>query len=89
MSDEMIRHLEFIQGVINRMARNSFAIKGWAITLIAAIFVLGIGQSIAWYFFLIALLPALVFWGLDGYYLRQELLFRKLYDEVREATEEE
>lgn len=26
-----------IQGVINRMARNSFALKGWAVTLVAYI----------------------------------------------------
>ncbi len=30
----------------------------------------------------------LVFWGLDGYYLRQERLFRTLYDRVRTATED-
>jgi len=30
-----------------------------------------------------------VFWGLDGYFLRQERLFRKLYDHVRKLPEEE
>jgi hypothetical protein len=28
---------------------------------------------------LVALLPALTFWGLDGYFLAQERLFRRLY----------
>lgn len=37
-------------------------------------------------FLLVALLPALTFWGLDAYYLRQERLFRKLYDAVRKGT---
>ena len=32
MTEEQIKHLEFIQGIINRMNSNSFAIKGWAIT---------------------------------------------------------
>ena len=37
-------------------------------------------------FLLVALLPALTFWGLDAYYLRQERLFRKLYDAVWKGT---
>ena len=28
-------------------------------------------------------LPALIFWGLDAYYLQQERLYRALYDHVR------
>ena len=36
----------------------------------------------------VAFLPALAFWGLDGYFLRQERLFRKLYDHARAAAEE-
>lgn len=35
----------------------------------------------------LAYFPAIVFWGLDGFYLRQEKLFRKLYDKVRVADE--
>jgi hypothetical protein len=34
------KHLEMIQGVINRMARNLFFLKGWTTTLIAALFAL-------------------------------------------------
>lgn len=30
-----------------------------------------------------AFFPALAFWILDGYFLRQERLFRQLYDAVR------
>jgi hypothetical protein len=35
-----IAHLGFIQGVITRMGSNSFLLKGWSITLVAAIFAL-------------------------------------------------
>ena len=35
---------------------------------------------------MIAFLPALVFWILDAYYLQQERLFRKLYDEASLST---
>jgi hypothetical protein len=34
---------------------------------------------------LVALLPVVVFWLLDTYYLRQERLFRCLYEDARQA----
>ncbi|MEK7309547.1 MAG: hypothetical protein AAB038_01860 [Planctomycetota bacterium] len=76
------KHLEFIQSVINRMAVNSFWIKGWIITLVAALFVLSAKDSNNLYL-LIAFLPIPAFWILDGYYLWQERLFRALYNYVR------
>lgn len=38
MTDQKIKNLEMIQQVINRMANNSFTLKGWSITIIAGIF---------------------------------------------------
>ena len=38
--DKKIKHLELIQGVINRLATNSFQMKGWTVVLVAAILVL-------------------------------------------------
>lgn len=76
-----------IQGVINRMAQNSFMLKGWNVVIVSALFVFAAkGSQIL--FAYIALLPSLVFWGLDGYFLRQEKLFRKLYDRVRGLPED-
>ena len=34
--DRKIKHLEFIQGVINRLASDSFRMKGWSVVLVAA-----------------------------------------------------
>jgi len=82
------KHLEFIQAAVNRMASNLFLLKGWTITLIAALFVLAARDSDRTYF-LIAYLPALMFWALDGYFLSQERRFRALYDKVRELDESE
>ena len=31
--EQKIKHLEFIQTTINRMAGNSFLLKGWTVTL--------------------------------------------------------
>src|SRR2546428_5572109 len=83
--EQKVKHLEMIQAVVSRLAGNSFSIKGWSITLVSALFALAAKDANARYAAL-ALLPALCFWGLDAYYLRQERLFRKLYDAVRTAT---
>ena len=80
--EKRAKHLELIQGVINRLAGNSFSMKGWSITLVSALFALAAKDANVRYAAL-ALLPAICFWGLDTYYLRQERLYRKLYDAVR------
>ena len=69
--ENRIKHLELIQGIITRMAGNSFMLKGWAVTLVSGIFVLASKDTDKLYF-LVAYLPVLIFWGLDSYYLLQE-----------------
>lgn len=85
--DNKIKHLELVQGVINRMASNSFMLKGWAVTLISGIFVLA-GKDTDKLYFLVAYLPVIVFWGLDSYYLFQERLYRSLYDKICKSNED-
>lgn len=75
-------HLEFIQGVINRMARNSFLLKGWAVTLVSALVALSPGDAFKGDV-IVSYLPLIGFWILDAYFVRQERLFSKLYDAVR------
>lgn len=79
--DAKIAHLGFIQGVINRMGANSFLLKGWSVTLVAAIFALS-SKDADQKFVLLAYFPVFVFWMLDAFFLHQEKLFRKLYEEV-------
>lgn len=82
-SDEKLaKHVELVQGVINRMASNSFFLKGWSVTLVAGLFALAASGG-NWSYSVLGLLPSLSFWWLDAYYLRQERLFRKLHDAVR------
>ena len=89
MADEKKhKHLEFIQGVIIRLSTNSFVLKGWSVTLISALFALSAADSNQAFIFL-AYIPAIVFWGLDGFFLWQEQLYRKLYDDVRISKEED
>ncbi|MDD4352660.1 MAG: hypothetical protein PHU71_06850 [Candidatus Gracilibacteria bacterium] len=82
IEEKRIKHLEMIQGVINRLAGNSFAIKGWSITLVSALIAIAVDKSDGKFIF-IALLPAAIFWILDGYFLWQERLFRELHNAVR------
>lgn len=81
--ESKIAHLTFIQDIIKRMGSNSFLLKGWSITVIAALFALA-SQGANNILVIIAYLPALMFWGLDSFFLHQEKLFRKLYEKVAE-----
>ncbi|MFH1539131.1 MAG: hypothetical protein ABIH66_09240 [bacterium] len=83
-----IKHLEMIQVVIERMARNSFLLKGWSVVLVSAILAIAAGESKS-QIVVIAYLPAFVFWCLDGYLLRQKRLFCALYDVVGKKEEDE
>ena len=87
-NNNKITHLEMVQGIINRMASNSFMLKGWAVTLVAGIFALASKDTDKLYF-LIAYIPIVVFWGLDSYYLLQERLYRALYNKVRLLNEKD
>lgn len=86
--EKKLKHLEFIQNVINRMASNSFIIKGWCITLIVGLFAL-VEKEIIQNYILFSFIPLLFFWFLDAYFLKKEKEYRELYDDVREKEEEE
>jgi hypothetical protein len=77
-----IKHLDFIQAAINRMASNSFLLKGWAVTIAGALLALTFKEINAQYI-QISLAAVAGFWLLDSYYLSRERLFIKLYDHVR------
>jgi len=83
--EKVVRHLEIIQGVINRLGYDSFLIKGWSMTILAA-GIIFVARSdiksiyILWSF----IIPIVGFWFLDGNFLRNERLFRKVYDEIRQ-----
>jgi len=86
--EKKLKHLEMLQNIIDRMAGNSFSLKGWSVVLVSALLALAAGGSNT-HFVYLACLPSMMFWILDGYFLWQERLFRKLYDRVRTASESE
>lgn len=81
MTDEQIKHLEFIQNVITRMNTNSFQLKGWSIAIISALLALYASSSNAVYIF-IAIIPTIIFLFLDAIYLYQEKQYRELYNNI-------
>lgn len=85
--DNRTKHLEFIQCVVNRLSTNSFLLKGWSVLLVSALFALSASDAEPAFVF-VAYVPALIFWGLDGYFLWQERLYRALYNRVRSPDAE-
>ncbi|UMX47832.1 MAG: hypothetical protein L7H18_05345 [Candidatus Nealsonbacteria bacterium DGGOD1a] len=83
------KHLEFIQGIIARMAGNLFFLRGWTITLIGALLALFSKNNSPDYVFYFLIVVVLIFWILDGYFLSQERSYRDLYNYVRKLKEEE
>lgn len=83
-AEDKRKHLEFIQGVINRLSSNTFLFKGWSITIIVAVFTAMIttqNYDLMW----LSLVVTLIFWFIDAYYLMLEQSYRKLYNKVAET----
>ena len=76
-----------IQAIITRMAQNSFMIKGWALTLVVAMF--AFVPKTVYLFVPIVIMPILIFAFFDAYYLQLERYYRNLYDIVRNKQEAE
>lgn len=87
-TEKVVKHLEMTQAGINRLGRNSFLLKSWSMTILVAAMVLITRENLQNQYFILALFcPIVGFWILDGYFLRQERLFRHVYDDIREQTE--
>ena len=82
------KHLEIMQGVIQRMAENSRSCKVWCVTLVAAILVLVARTGEADHA-LIALAPTALLYLLDAYYLMLERGFRESYNDFVGKVHEE
>jgi hypothetical protein len=82
MHESFNEHLLMVQSIIDRMAQCSFQLKSWAITLAFALAAF-LTNEVAQTCLSVPSLPVIAFWLLDAWYLRQERLFRRLYDDVR------
>lgn len=85
--DNKHKHLELIQSVIERMAANSFHVKGWSVAVVSALLAVSLSKEET-RFATLSLFPLLMFWGLDGYYLSLEKGFRSVYERVRKLDDD-
>jgi hypothetical protein len=76
-----LKYLTFIQDVITRMNRNAFQLKGWSITIVAALAALAVDKG-SLLLFIVAAVATAPFCFLDAYYLLMERQLRGLYNDV-------
>ena len=87
-NEQVVKHLEFIQGVVNRLGRNASLLKGWSMTVLVAGSLLMVRlRPDEPLLALTLLLPVIGFWLLDAYFLWQERLFREEYNRVRDQED--
>lgn len=80
-------HLQLIENVIERMAKNSFIIKGWTLTALgglATLFIANQDKKWSYDLLILILICTLIFWWHDAYYLKLERQYRALYKIVSE-----
>lgn len=82
IKDFYFKEIELLQGVINRMASNSFMIKGWCLTIEGICFSLSFGKTQAITAGICISIIVSIFWFLDAFFLRTERKYRALYNEV-------
>lgn len=76
------KEIDLIQNCINRMAQNSFMIKGWCITIVTALIAFLDKNLNAYILGTIFVVPILAFWYLDSFFLLTERLYKRKYDWV-------
>ena len=87
-NERILKHLELIQGVVNRLGSNAFLLKGWSMTVLVAGSLLMVRLRPDHPLLALTLLvPVFGFWLLDSYFLWQERLFRAEYDRIRKQDE--
>lgn len=81
--DYVQKELDQIQAIISRMAANAFQCKGWAIGIVTIALAINKDTLMlsGWQSGLL-MLPILVFWYLDGFFLYTEQCYRKLFSDV-------
>ena len=85
--EKKISHLNMIQSIITRMGNNSFALKGWAVGIMIAVYAFAGSSNVK--AVIVTLMPLIVFWFIDTYYLMLERKYRCLYDDVRIKDEKD
>ena len=89
-TEKVVKHLEMIEVIINRLEKNSFWIKSGSLAILLTVALLVARGPIDQpdvLSLIVLILIILGFWTLDGYFLWKEQLFQQLYEEVRQQTD--
>ena len=77
------KHLELIQGVVSRMARNSIHVKTWTVSIVTAVYVFsGLSDDPHWLIAVGGCIPIFAFWYVDAKFLQLERCYVGLHDAV-------
>src|SRR3954452_7190487 len=79
------KYLDYLQAAISRMAGHGFTAKGWSITLATALLGIAVKDS-GRYFAIVGLVPVILFWAIDAYFLVLEKRFRGLFPLAAQAV---
>lgn len=78
----LLKEIDLIQSCINRMAQNSFVVKGWTISLVAVVLAL-MPETISYKIVSsLGIIATFCFWYLDAFFLKTERLYRWKYEWV-------
>lgn len=75
-NDDDRQYLQMMQNNIERMAANSANCKTWMVAFVTAFMALGSSFAVARYWLLLGIIPILLFWYLDTFYLHLERAMR-------------
>lgn len=87
-NNDLHKEIDLIQNCISRMARNSFMLKGWAISLLAVVLAITTDRLNPLFLFFSVFVPLVCFWYLDAFFLRTEKMYRKMYEWVLKERKE-
>lgn len=85
-SPAVLAHISMLQGIINKMSGNCTNCKTWTVTVVAALMVLLVDKDVLIPHHWICLIPVVLFYFLDCFYLGMERLCisaqKKFLDDV-------
>lgn len=85
MKPNEVKHLEMIQNIVDRMNRNSFQVKALTTVILAGVFT--VFSRIKYVEILyVTIIPVILLWVLDSFYLQTERKFIELYSDIVKGT---
>lgn len=78
-TETLMKEIDLVQNCISRMAQYSFIVKGWTISLVAALLALTPQKTNIRLLCIVCFVLTVCFWYLDATFLKTEKLYRRKY----------